>query len=146
MHSLTEEGMGNRFAAMPQYHNLIRGHGVIAAITFLLIVPSAIFVVRFYNHRSRLSIRIHIWLQILTVLLTTVIFVLGWFAVGPNRSLTNPHHGIGLAIYVLVLAQFFGGWWVHSREKKSRRVLYEPIKVMVRFVSAISFMGTTNIQ
>ena len=122
--------MGNRFAELPQYHLLIRGHGVIAAITFLFIVPFAILIKRF-GPNLRLSVRVHIWLQILTVLLTTVIFVLGWFAVGPNRSLTNPHHGIGLAIYILVLAQFIGGWWVHSRQRKHRS-LSEPIKAMVR--------------
>ena len=126
--------MGNRFAELPQYHILIRGHGVIAAITFLFIVPFAILTKRF-GPNIRLSTRLHIWLQILTVLLTTVIFVLGWFAVGPSRSLTNPHHGIGLAIYVLVLAQFVGGWWVHSRQKKHRS-LSEPIKAMVGKLSS----------
>lgn len=126
--------MGNRFAELPQYHILIRGHGVIAAITFLFIVPSAILIKRF-GPNLRLSVRVHIWLQILTVLLTTVVFALGWFAVGPSRSLTNPHHGIGLAIYVMVLAQFIGGWWVHSRQKKHRS-LSEPIKAMVRFFSS----------
>ena len=125
-------GMGNRFRELPQYHILIRGHAVIAAITFLFIVPLAILIKRFGSN-VRDSVRAHIWLQILTVLLTTVIFVLGWFAVGPSRSLTNPHHGIGLAIYVLVLAQFLGGWWVHSRQKK-RRSVSEPIKAMVRLL------------
>lgn len=129
---LTLTGMGNRFAQLPQYHNLIRAHGVIAAITFLAIVPAAIMIVRFYGRNPRMALRYHIWLQILTVLLTTVIFVLGWFAVGPSRSLTNPHHGIGLAIYVLVLFQAIGGWWVHSSEKMKRR-MYEPLKVMVGF-------------
>ena len=125
-------GMGNRFAQQPGYHNLIRAHGVIAAITFLAIVPAAILIVRFYGRNPRWALRFHIWLQISTVLLTTVVFVLGWLAVGPSRSLTNPHHGIGLAIYVLVLFQFFGGWWVHRKEKMKRR-LYEPLKVMVTF-------------
>ena len=123
--------MGNRFRDLPQYHSLIRGHGVVAAITFLLIVPSAIMIVRFYSRQPRLALRVHIWLQILTLLLTTVVFALGWLAVGPKRSLSNPHHGIGLAIYVLVVVQFFGGWWVHSREKKRKKWHYEPLKVMV---------------
>ena len=122
--------MGNRFAQQPQYHNLIRAHGIIAAITFLAIVPAAILILRFYGRSPRWALRFHIWLQILTVLLTTVVFVLGWLAVGPSRSLTNPHHGIGLAIYVLVLFQFIWGWWVHRKEKGQRR-LYEPLKVMV---------------
>lgn len=122
-------GMGNRFAQQPQYHNLIRAHGIIAAITFLAIVPAAILIMRFYTRNPRWALRYHIWLQILTLLLSTVIFVLGWVAVGPSRSLTNPHHGIGLAIYVLVIFQFFGGWWVH-RKLKSKKRLYEPLKVM----------------
>ena len=122
--------MGNRFREMPGYHNLIRAHGVIAAIVFLFIVPLAIFTLRFHNRNARRAIRIHICLQILTVLLTTVVFVLGWVAVGPKRSLSNPHHGIGLAIYVLILAQVVGGWWVNRKDKK-RRTLYTPLTAMV---------------
>lgn len=125
-------GMGNRFREMPQYHNLIRGHAVVAAITFLLIVPSAILILRFYDRVHRRAVRIHVWLQILTVLLTTVVFALGWFAVGPRRSLSNPHHGIGLAIYVLVLAQVIGGWWIHSKARTRR--IHETLKAMVYIV------------
>ena len=122
--------MGNRFREMPGYHNIILAHGVIAAIVFLFIVPTAIFTLRFHTRNTRRAIRIHICFQILTVLLTTVVFVLGWFAVGPKRSLSNPHHGIGLAIFVLVLAQTIGGWWVNRRDKK-RRTLYTPLTAMV---------------
>lgn len=129
--------MGNRFAALPGYHNLIRGHGVIAAITFLFIVPAAILIARFYRRRPYWALRLHIWLQILTVTLSTVVFVLGWFAVGPERSLTNPHHGIGLAIYVLILTQAIGGWWVHGREKGKHRTRV-PLKLMVRSSGAWS--------
>ncbi len=123
--------MGNRFRELPGYQSLVRGHGIIAAITFLLIVPSAILIARFYGSKPRWALRMHIWLQILTVALTTVVFVLGWFAVGPNRSLSNPHHGIGLAIYVLVLVQAIGGWWVHRREAGKQRWRI-PLKLMVR--------------
>lgn len=122
--------MGNRFREMPGYHSLIRAHGVIAAIVFLFIVPTAIFTLRFHTRNTRRAIQIHICLQILTVLLTTVVFVLGWFAVGPKRSLSNPHHGIGLAIYILVLAQTIGGWWVNRRDRK-RRTLHTPLTAMV---------------
>lgn len=126
---LTVLGMGNRFRELPQYHNLVRGHAVVAAITFLLIVPAAILIMRFHDRGFRSAVRIHVWLQVLTVLLTTVVFALGWFAVGPNRSLSNPHHGIGLAIYVLVLAQVIGGWWIHSQARKRR--IHETLKAMV---------------
>ncbi|KAG9233602.1 hypothetical protein BJ875DRAFT_38490 [Amylocarpus encephaloides] len=123
-------GMGNRFATMPGYYNLIVGHAVLAVITFLFIVPTAILTARFYGRSPGWALRWHIYLQILTVGLTTVVFVLGWFAVGSNRSLTNPHHGIGLAIYVLVLAQVIGASWIHRREKgRSRRRL--PLKLIL---------------
>ncbi len=112
------KGMGNRFKDMPNYHNLILGHAILAVITFLFIVPAAILTAQFYHRSGATALRIHIYLQILTVALTTVIFVLGWVAVGPSRSLTNPHHGIGLAIYVLVLVQAIGGWWVHHRGRR----------------------------
>ncbi|PMD34413.1 hypothetical protein L207DRAFT_589012 [Hyaloscypha variabilis F] len=109
-------GMGNRFASLPQYHQIIKGHGVVAVITFLFIVPFAILIGRY--SRSPNALRTHIYLQILTVALSTVVFTLGWFAVGPERSLTNPHHGIGTAIYVLILVQAIGGWWNYRRKKK----------------------------
>ena len=131
--------MGNRFRDLPQYHSLIRGHGIVAAITFLFIIPSAILIARFYTRNPFWALRLHIWLQILTLLLSTVVFVLGWFAVGPERSLTNPHHGIGLAIYVLILVQFIGGWWIHGREKGKRR-MYIPMKLMVSLRSTVALM------
>ncbi|ESZ95131.1 hypothetical protein SBOR_4498 [Sclerotinia borealis F-4128] len=100
-------GMGNRFATMPGYKGLITAHGILAAITFLFMVPAAI----------------------MTVLLSTVVFTLGWMAVGPARSLTNPHHGIGLAIYVLIWVQFLSGWWTHDSEKKRvlRRIPFKAV-------------------
>ncbi|TEY54957.1 hypothetical protein BOTCAL_0234g00120 [Botryotinia calthae] len=123
-------GMGNRFATMPGYKGLITAHGVIAAITFLFIVPAAVFIARFYGRDIRHAIRYHIYLQIMTLLLSTVIFILGWMAVGNARSLTNPHHGIGLAIYVLIWVQFLSGWLTHNSEKK--RVLRRiPLKAVL---------------
>jgi len=110
--------MGNRFASLPQYHQIIKGHGVVAVITFLFIVPAAILIAQFYARNPLWALKMHIYLQILTVALSTVVFTLGWFAVGPERSLTNPHHGIGLTIYVLILVQAIGGWWIHKRAKK----------------------------
>ena len=101
--------MGNRFATLTDYHKLILGHGVLAAITFLFIVPLAVFLARYYTRQPGSAVRYHAYLQILAVGLTTVVFVLGFFAVGPPRNLTNPHHGIGVAIYVLILLQAVGG-------------------------------------
>ncbi|KAL9606283.1 MAG: hypothetical protein Q9179_000558 [Wetmoreana sp. 5 TL-2023] len=112
-------GMGNRFRDLHQYHNLILAHGVMAALTFLLFVPSAIMLMRFKRHRLN-ALRFHVWLQILTFLLSTVIIVLGFIAVGPKRSLTNPHHGIGVALYVMIVFQFLGGAWIRHKLKKKR--------------------------
>lgn len=122
--------MGNRFKNLPGYHSIIRAHGALAAITFLGLVPISILLARFYSRSPYWAIRLHIWMQILTLFLTTVVFTLGWFAVGPKRSLTNPHHGIGLAIYVMVIAQTFWGWVIHGRVKGKRR-LHLSLELMV---------------
>ncbi|OMP82488.1 hypothetical protein BK809_0006798 [Diplodia seriata] len=139
-------GMGNRFKELAGYKTLIIGHGVVAAITFLAIVPAAIFMARFYHRNPRLALRMHIWLQILTVLLTTVVFILGWFAVGPERSLTNPHHGIGLAVYVLILVQAIGGGLIHHREKGRERFKI-PLKLMMHqwLGRAVAILGFVQI-
>lgn len=116
---------------MPGYRSLIIAHGVIAAIVFIGLVPAAVLIARYYSRWDRyLAIRYHIWLQVLTLFLSTVVFVTGWFAVGPRRSLTNPHHGIGLAIYVLVVFQVLWGWLSRKSEKGKvlRRV---PMKLVV---------------
>lgn len=114
-------GMGNRFKGEPQYHTLVLGHSVVAAITFLFILPLALFLAK-YGHDwpgGRVSFKLHIYLQIITVFLSTVVLVLGWFAVGPARSLTNPHHGIGVAIYVLILFQFlYGSCWFRRERRR----------------------------
>ncbi|KAL8708199.1 MAG: hypothetical protein Q9220_006869 [cf. Caloplaca sp. 1 TL-2023] len=112
-------GMGNRFRELGQYHKLILAHGVMAALTFLLFVPAAILLMRFKRHRPN-AIRFHIWLQVLTFLMATVIIILGFLAVGPERSLTNPHHGIGVALYVMIFVQFFGGAWIRHKDRKKR--------------------------
>jgi hypothetical protein len=123
-------GMGNRFRNMAGYKGLIIGHGVLAAITFLFVVPGAIFMARFYHRNPRTALRFHIWLQIMTVLLSTALFVLAFQAVGPERSLTNPHHGIGVALYALVVIQAFGGSMIHHFEKGKERFKI-PLKLMV---------------
>src|SRR5437762_14264203 len=108
--------MGNRFFTLNGYHSLVKAHGILAAITFLAIVPAAIILARFLGRSRPSALRMHMWLQITTLILTTVVFILGNFAVGPARALTNPHHGIGVAIYVLIIVQAFGGAMVRRRE------------------------------
>jgi hypothetical protein len=122
--------MGNRFRNMAGYHSLIIGHGIVAAITFLFILPAAIFMARFYHRNPRMALRIHIWLQIMVVLLSTAVFILGFQAVGSKRFLTNPHHGIGVALYAMVLLQAFAGCIIHRAEKGKERFKV-PLKLMV---------------
>ena len=139
-------GMGNRFRDLPEYHTLIKGHAILAVITFLLVVPAAITIARFYYSRPRLALKLHIGLHIITVFLVTVVLILGWFAVGPERSLTNPHHGIGVAIYTLILIQAIGGAMVHRIEKG--KVRYKlPLKLMIHqwLGRAIALLGIAQI-
>lgn len=117
---LTGAGMGNRFFTLTGYHPVVKAHGILAAITFLFIVPAAIFIMRFGGRRPALARQLHVWLQILTLLLVTVVLILGVFAVGPSRALSNPHHGIGVAIYTLIWVQIILGCLVHRRQKKVR--------------------------
>lgn len=123
--------MGNRFRNMAGYKPLITAHGILAAITFLFVVPGAIFMARFYHRNPRLALRVHIWLQIMTLLLATALIVLGFQAVGLERSLTNPHHGIGVALYTLVVVQVLGGSIIHRLEKGKERFKV-PLKLIVR--------------
>ena len=75
-------GMGNRFRALPQYHRLILAHGILATITFLLIVPAAIFSAKFMRGAPSRAIKLHVNLQILTVVLMTVVLLLALFLSG----------------------------------------------------------------
>ncbi|KAL4995800.1 hypothetical protein BDV10DRAFT_125208 [Aspergillus recurvatus] len=140
-------GMGNRFRDMPHYHTLIVAHGVIATIVFLGLVPLSILLVRYYSLRNPYqAFKYHVWCQVLTLFLSTVVFVLGWFAVGPNRSLTNPHHGIGLAIYVIIIFQVFWGWLVHKIERNKKR-FHVPLKLVIhRWMGrALAILGIVQI-
>ena len=115
--------MANRFSTLTQYQSLILGHGVLAALTYLFLVPIGVMIARFYNRRPGSAVRYHSYLQVLALLLTTVVFILGFFAVGPRRNLTNPHHGIGVAIYVLLILQSVGGRLVkHIAPRRSLRL------------------------
>ncbi|KAF2741970.1 hypothetical protein M011DRAFT_497801 [Sporormia fimetaria CBS 119925] len=139
-------GMGNRFRGDQRYRATVMGHGILAAITFLLVVPAAIFMARFYHRNPRVALRFHIWLQIMTVLLSTALFVLGFQAVGSQRTLTNPHHGIGVALYTLVMVQAFAGCVIHRREKGKERYKV-PLKLMLHqwLGRAIALLGITQV-
>jgi hypothetical protein len=122
--------MGNRFRNMLNYKSYVTAHAILAVLTFMFVIPAAIFMARFYHRNPRTALRIHIWLQILTVLLSTAAFILGFQAVGLKRSLTNPHHGIGVALYTLILVQAIGGSMIHRWEKNKERFKI-PLKLMV---------------
>ncbi|KAF4554183.1 Hypothetical protein D9617_5g070600 [Elsinoe fawcettii] len=139
-------GMANRFRDLPGYQSLVQAHGAIASIIFLLLIPLAITIARFYQRNRRRAIHIHVWIQILVVFLLTVVLILGWFAVGPERSLTNPHHGIGVALYTLVLVQVIGGAIVRKLERRKDRD-YVSIKLMLHhwFGRAIALLGLAQV-
>ena len=123
--------MGNRFRDLSGYSSLIIAHGVMAAVVFLLFVPAGVLVMRYYSHwDSYWAHKYHAWLYVLSLLLSTAVFMTGFFAVGPERSLTNPHHGIGVALYVMLISQVFWGWLAHRLE--GGKVNYRlPLKLMV---------------
>ncbi|KAJ2955953.1 hypothetical protein NQ176_g11354 [Zarea fungicola] len=117
-------GMGNRFSTLAGYHSIILAHAVMAALTFLLIIPFSVMIVRFYDRNPGRAVTYHGQLQVLASLMLLVIFILGFFAVGPSRNLTNPHHGIGVAIFVLFVLQLIGGRLVrHITKSRSLRIM-----------------------
>lgn len=113
--------MGNRFSTVPQYHSLILAHGLLGAFVFCIIIPISVIQARF--RASPAARTHHAYLNIVGLLLITVVFVLGWFAVGPTRSWTNPHHAIGLTLYILFLLQAIGGRLVKNIYKRSLRLM-----------------------
>ncbi|TDZ18523.1 hypothetical protein Cob_v008524 [Colletotrichum orbiculare MAFF 240422] len=117
-------GMGNRFSTVTQYHTLILAHGVMGAIVFLLLVPVSVLTARFYTRKPGYAIPYHAQIQILAALLLVAVFTLGWFAVGPERSWTNPHHAIGLAIFIMFLLQIIGGRLVRNIKGRSLRKMF----------------------
>jgi uncharacterized membrane protein len=117
-------GMGNRFSTLTQYQGLVLAHGLLAVIVFLFLIPFSVMTARFYSRRPGWAIKYHAQLNVFSVLLLVPVFILGYFAVGPQRSLTNPHHGIGVAIFTLFLLQVFGGWVVRRITKaRSLRIM-----------------------
>ncbi|KAH7041295.1 uncharacterized protein B0I36DRAFT_358479 [Microdochium trichocladiopsis] len=114
-------GMGNRFSTVPQYHTIILAHGLLGALVFLFIIPISVMQARF--RASPVARRHHAYFNIVGLLLVTVVFVLGWFAVGPARSWTNPHHAIGLTLYIMYLLQAIGGRLVKNIYKRSLRLM-----------------------
>ncbi|KAI5459847.1 hypothetical protein BGZ63DRAFT_317325, partial [Mariannaea sp. PMI_226] len=117
-------GMGNRFSTVDEYHTLIIVHGVMAAIIFLFLLPFSVMTARFYANRPGFAVKYHAQLGILSGLMLLAVFLTGYFAVGPKRSLTNPHHGIGVAIFTLFILQLVGGRLVrHITKARSLRIM-----------------------
>ncbi|POR37887.1 Cytochrome b561/ferric reductase transmembrane [Tolypocladium paradoxum] len=117
-------GMANRFSTLTQYHRIVLAHGVMAALIFLLLVPGSVMLVRFYSRQPGYAVVYHAQLQVLAGLMLLAVFILGYFAVGPERSLSNPHHGIGVAIFLLFILQLVGGRLVrHITKIRSLRIM-----------------------
>lgn len=116
-------GMGNRFSTVHQYHTIILAHGIMAAMVFLFLIPLSVMLARFYTREPAHAIRYHARLQVFSGLLLVAAFILPFFAVGPKRSLSNPHHGIGVAIFVMFVVQLLGGRLIqHIMKSRSLRV------------------------
>ncbi|PHH78548.1 hypothetical protein CDD82_2976 [Ophiocordyceps australis] len=117
-------GMGNRFATLGQYHRIILAHGIMAALIFLLLVPVSVMTARFYSRQPGYAIVYHAQLHVFAALMLLAVFILGYFAVGPHRSLSNPHHEIGVAILVLFILQMIGGRMIrHITKLRSLRIM-----------------------
>lgn len=101
--------MGNRFSTLTQYHKIILAHAIMGVMVFLFLIPFSVMTARFYSRRPGWAIKYHAQMNILAGILLLAVFILGFFAVGQERSLTNPHHGIGVAIFVLFVVQIVGG-------------------------------------
>ena len=78
------------------------------------------------------------------MLLSTAAIILSFQAVGRERSLSNPHHGIGVALYTLVMVQALGGSVIHKLEKGKERYKI-PLKLMVRPTSSTTLHQLTQI-
>ncbi|EWZ34670.1 hypothetical protein FOCG_10813 [Fusarium oxysporum f. sp. radicis-lycopersici 26381] len=134
-------GMGNRFSTLTQYHGLVLAHAVLGTIIFLFLIPFSVMTARFYSRRPGWAIKYHGQLNVFSGLLLVPLFILGYFAVGPERSLTNPHHGIGVAIFTLFLVQLMGGWIVRRVAKSVS------LRIMIHqwFGRAIALLGITQV-
>ncbi|EHK17141.1 uncharacterized protein TRIVIDRAFT_11204 [Trichoderma virens Gv29-8] len=120
-------GMGNRFSTLHQYHTIILAHGILAAMVFLFLIPFSVMLIRFYSRDPAYTIRYHARLQVFSCLLLTAAFILPFFAVGPKRALSNPHHGIGVAIFVMFVVQLVGGRIIQhiAKMRSLRRMLHQ---------------------
>ncbi|KAL5612586.1 hypothetical protein BROUX41_004319 [Berkeleyomyces rouxiae] len=118
-------GMANRFSTWSEYRRLVVAHAVLAAIVFLFLVPFAIYGTRFFRSASR-GKKWHNQLLIFGSLLLLASFMLGFFAVGPERNLTNPHHGIGVALFVMYVCYVVGDRLVENirKERSVRRYIH----------------------
>ncbi|KAF7554649.1 hypothetical protein G7046_g6758 [Stylonectria norvegica] len=134
-------GMGNRFSTVKQYHTIILAHAIMGAIIFLFLIPFSVMTARFYSRRPGWAVKYHAQVNILAGLLLLVVFILGFFAVGPKRSLSNPHHGIGVAIFVLFVLQIVGGRLVRriTKARSLRIVIHQ------WFGRAIALLGITQV-
>lgn len=128
-------GMGARHRGDTRYYRLIVVHGFFAALSILVLIPSAIIFARFFLHgrNPRAAMWGHIGLNFAAMVSLTIAFVAGYFAVGRKDWGWNPHHLIGVSLYAAVLLQGLFGCFVRMRNQKKIRKKVA-LHAMVRFL------------
>ncbi|KAK6539439.1 hypothetical protein TWF694_009663 [Orbilia ellipsospora] len=127
-----DQGLKTRVSS--KRSKIIIAHSIFAAFAWLFFAPLAIVVARFFktakSGRGRIWFRIHFLLQIGTVILMIITFVLGYFAVGPGskHQFKNPHLQIGAAVFAATLAQALSGILNHFILRPIRRHFQNPMK------------------
>ncbi|KAL7274245.1 hypothetical protein RUND412_002858 [Rhizina undulata] len=114
---MIKNGMGARHAGDRRYHVLIVVHAVFAALACLLFIPIAIFCARFFmaGPKHQRAVYGHVGLHIASIIALTIAFITGWFAVGAADWGKNPHHLIGLTLYIAIILQALLGAFVRYR-------------------------------
>jgi len=103
---------GERSHQDAYYRRLIVAHAVFAILAILVTVPLAVVSTRYTKHLQPKGrwMKNHAILNTLTVIFITIVFTLGYFAVGTSGNIfDNVHHRIGLTIFIAILLQFFFG-------------------------------------
>jgi len=106
------ESGGERFRQDAYYKRLIVAHAVFAVLTFLVVIPLAVISARYTKHLQSKGWwwKNHAILNGIAVVFVTIVFTLGYYAVGTQgNTFDNVHHRIGLTIFIAILLQFLLG-------------------------------------
>jgi len=101
------------------HDKLAIAHALFACIAVLFTMPVALLAARYLRHGPR-WFKVHVIFNTITVLLIILVFGLGVGAVASqdqgtqfNGSQSDLHHKVGLAVFIIIMAQFFLGIWAH---------------------------------